>query len=1036
MAIHACVPGRVRWRVPELRRNPELRDALLISFAGMAGVHLASGSIDTGTLLTLFDPLLPECRVAGRIAAITRGEPADGDGDERTDWHAQPGASAVATLGGDASRGLTAAAARSRLAEHGANALPPLRSRSGAATLVGQFHNLPVGLLVAAGAFSLATGGVVEAAAILAVVGFNAVLGTVIEARSERTIRSLGGAGPEPAHVIRDGAALEIAPACVVPGDLVSLLPGTVVPADCRILEAHDLRIAEAMLTGESVPVAKHAHPAACGAALAERGSMAYRGTAVTGGSGVALVVATGARTEIGRIQRLAGNATTPETPMQRQLDQLGRQLVWASLGACGLVMGVGALRGIALLQVLRSGISLAVAAIPEGLPMVATTTLALGVEDMRKRGVLVRRLDAVESLASVGVVCFDKTGTLTMNRMQVAALAAGGRDFTVDADGALLDAAGQPVSESISSATDAGPEADPVGWLLRLCVLCSDVTLADMDDRAVPAGSPTETALVCAAQQAGLDATGLRAAWPRVAVRHRAEGARFMATAHHRPNAESDSDAGDIMLAVKGSPADVLERCVWELHGGGRRALTARRRAAIGDANDAMAAEALRVLGFAFGATLPEASSVAGHGPKGASSGLPSASGASGAGGIEQDALPVASLTWVGLAGLADPVRPRMDALMRTLHGAGIRTVMMTGDQLPTAEAVARKLDLGGGRPPRVFDAAGIESLDAGEFAAAVRDIDVFARVSPAQKLLVVRALQVSGERVAMTGDGINDSPALRAADVGVAMGGAASSEAAREVADVVLQTDNLAALAIAVERGRTTSVNVGKSIRYLLATNFSEILVVVGATVAGFAEPLTAMQLLWINLVGDVLPALGLAFEPPEPDLMLRPSNRDVGIVGRRDLARLGAEGGLMAAGSLAALGWGTLRHGAGPEARTMAFVSLVTAQLLHTLSARSEHHGLLSRGPSALQPNRPLLGLLLASMALQAAGLLVPGVRGVLGVVRLAPLDLAATAAAGLLPYVANEALKAARQPGGSVWQGPAGPGRVDAAVGVAA
>ncbi len=978
-AIHASVPGRVRWHVRGLRGDRALKTVLEGGAIALPGVHAASASTETGNLLTLFDPAVPTEQIRDRIAALVRGDAAPPPSAGVPDWHARPADAVMAALGASETAGLTAAAARERLAAHGANAMPPPPSRSGLGIFLGQFQTLPAGLLVAAGAFSFLTGGMVEAAAILAVVGFNGVLGTAVESRSERTIRSLGTGQIEPAHVMRDGVPTAVAPHTVVPGDLIELLPGTVVPADARVLSARDLRVGEAMLTGESLPVAKQAEPVGRAAPLADRASMVFRGTAVTGGSGTAVVVATGAHTEMGRIQRLVGDAGAPPTPMQRQLDQLGRQLVWASLAACAAVMGVGALRGIALLQVLRSGISLAVAAIPEGLPMVATTSLALGIEDMRKRGVLVRRLDAVESLASVGVVCFDKTGTLTLNQMRVTDVRSSGQRFRAGPDSALLDADGRPVRLGADvSGADRGAD-DPLAALLRVGTLCSDAGLEERDGRIVPTGSATEGALVRLAVDAGLDVAALRERHPRLAVRHRTEGYRFMATVH-RAGGEGD----DALVAVKGSPDEVLNLCAWELWRGGRRPLTAQRRAAILRANGAMAADALRVLGFACGET-PEP--VAPNG---------------------DDAVPVAGLTWIGLAGMADPVRPGMAALMRTLQVAGLRTVMMTGDQVATARAVAGQLGLAGDDAVEVFDAAGIERLAKGDLAAAARRAHVFARVSPVQKLLIVRALQAAGERVAMTGDGINDSPALKAADVGFAMGGTASSEAAREVADVVLQTDDLATLAVAVERGRTTDVNVRKSIRYMLATNLSEIVVVLGATLAGFGEPLTAMQLLWINLVGDILPGLGLAFEPPEPGVMQRPPNAaDRAIIERRELGRLGVQGGTIAAGSLAALGWGALRHGAGPEARTMAFGSLVTAQLLHALTARSDE-----RGPGTLPPNRPLTGLLLASVGLQAVGLLVPGVRGVLGVVPLVPLDLAVTAAAGVLPYAANEALKAAR------------------------
>lgn len=987
LPIHDCVPGRVRWHVPGLRGAPALKAVLETRLRDMPGLHAAHASTETGNLLTNFDPAISTVRVRERVTAILRGDvtsPGD-DAGAAPAWFACPVDDVGAALRTSVTRGLDTVEAGERLAEHGANTLPVPPARSGLSILMGQLNTLPVGLLVVAAGFSLLTGAAIEAAAIAVVVAVNGVLGTVVETRSERIIRSLGAnAGHEPAHVVRNGAEQTVPPETVVPGDLLVLRPGTVVPADARVVSASDLRVAEAMLTGESLPVAKQGVPVGRAAALADRTSMVFRGTAVTGGSGTAIVVATGIATEMGRIQQLVGTESTPQTPMQRQLDTLGRQLVWASLAACATVMGLGALRNIALMQILRSGVSLAVAAVPEGLPTVATTTLALGIEDMRKRGVLVRRLDAVESLASVTVACFDKTGTLTLNRMRVVEVVAGGQRYRTGPDGVLLDAGGDRRAVDMAGAGP-GP-ADPLGWLLRVAVLCSDADLVEQEDGGVePAGTATETALVRLALDAGLDAARLREAHPLLSVRRRSEGYRYMATAHRDGHPPSWPGGGPILVAVKGSPAEVLDLCAFELRDGRRQALTAERRTAVGRANDAMAADALRVLGCAVGS-----------GPE-----------------DDADSVPTAELTWVGLAGLADPLRPGMEALMRALHGAGLRTVMMTGDQVSTALAVARQLGLAGDAPVEVFDAARLGDTAPDELAAAARRAHVFARVSPAEKLQIVRAMQAAGERVAMTGDGINDSPALKAADVGIAMGGEASSEAAREVADVVLQTDDLAALATAVERGRATFVNVRKSVRYLLATNFSEILVVLGATATGMGEPLTAMQLLWINLVSDVLPGLGLACEPPEPGLMQRPPFPAAGnMVERAEVGRLAAQGGLIAIGSLAALGWGVLRHGASsPQARTMGFASLVSAQLLHALTARSDRHGPFTGG-DALPPNRPLRRLLLASAGVQAVGLLVPGIRGTLGVVALGPADLLVTAAAGVLPFVATEALKAAR------------------------
>ncbi len=966
--VHDRVPGRIRLHVAGLRQSPELQDVLERGMAVLPGVSAASASTDTGNLLVQFDPAMSPHHIAQRVAGLVRGDalPPDEDGrlGDAPRWHARGVDDIAAELRASTANGPTAADARAKLAAAGANALPPPPTRSALAMFAGQFKTLPVGLLVAAGAISIVTGGTIEAAAILGVVALNGVLGYAIETRSERTIKGLGGANHEPVRVIRDGAATEVEPEAVVPGDLLLLAPGDVVPADARLVSASDLTVGEAMLTGESLPVAKHARILTRRIVpLGDRANMVYRGTAVTGGSGTALVVATGARTEVGRIQSLVSRAETPQTPIERQLDQLGRQLFWASLAVCGAVIGIGALRGFAFYQLFRSSVSLAVAAIPEGLPTVATTTLALGIEDMRKRQVLVRRLDAVETLASVGVVCFDKTGTLTQNRMSVAQAALPGG-----------------VLHAVAGAATPGLEQ-----LLRVAVLCSEVGIEAGPDGPVLTGSATEAALVQAALDAGLDAAGLRRTRPRVGVRHRTESYRFMATAHTLPG-DAAGGAAKARIAVKGSPAEVLELCAAELRDGEAHPLTDARRAEILAENGVMADAALRVLGFA-------SRDVA-------------------ANEVSDDAIPVHDLTWLGLAGLADPVRPGIGALIRTLHGAGVHTVMMTGDQVATARAVARQLGLAGDAAIEVVDIADFDRLPPDQLAMAARRAHVFARVSPAQKLQIVRALQAGGEVVAMTGDGINDSPALKAADVGIAMGGAGASEAAREVADVVLQTDDLMALAVAVERGRTTYTNVRKSIRYLLGTNLSEIVVVLGATAAGFGEPLTALQLLWINLISDILPGLGLAFEASEPDEMQRPPRpADSAIVGRGDFGPLAAEGGIIAAGALAACGIGVLRHGVSAQARTMTFGSLIVAQLLHALTCRSATHGPFTGGPP-LQPNRPLMGALLFSFALQGVALLAPGVRGMLGVVPLGPLDVLVTVGGGVLPYVVNEARKGAQ------------------------
>ena len=519
---------------------------------------------------------------------------------------------------------------------------------------------------------------------------------------------------------------------------------------------------------------------------------------------------------------------------------------------------------------------------------------------------------------------------------------------------------------------------------LYELGVLCSETEIEVQGGQALLSGSATENALVQTALDYGIDVLALRERRPCLFVQHRTEAYRFMATTHRTGN-------GRILTAVKGSPAEVLDRCRFEDGPGGtHRPLTAERRAEIEAANADMASEALRVLGFAYsrGST---------HADQGSSTG---------------------DLTWVGLAGMADPIRPELPAVMAAIHRAGVRTVMMTGDQSATARAVADQLGLSGpGQPIEVVDAAEFEHWPQADIIAAARRAHVFARVTPEQKLRIVRALQQSGSVVAMTGDGINDSPALRAADIGIALGRTGTA-AANEAADLILENDDLGTLVAAIERGRTTFTNIRKSIRYLLSTNLSEVIVMLAGTGLGFGEVLSPMQLLWINLVSDVLPGIGLAMQPPEPGLMQAgPRGADEPLVRRRDVRALAGEAAVIGAGALAACAYGATRYGAGaPQTRTMTFASLASAPLLHAITCRSS--GTNSASGAAPAPNPALVATLGASVAIQAAGLLVPGLREVLGVAPIGLADAAVTAAAGLLPFAVNEARKNAIPRGGVV------------------
>lgn len=964
LPIHTAAVGRARLRIAGLYRNTRLKGEIEAVARDLDGIRCITANILTGNAVVIFDPTTPlDAIIAGidRRLPGTGGEPGATTmvAPEPHSWQVSTVRDALRRL--DSSRaGLDNRIARKRLAHHGPNALPALPARSRIAMLLGQFKTLPVALLAAAAALSVATGGLADAAVILGVIALNGGIGFVTESRAERTIRALTLPTQRDVPAMRDGTERPIAIAEIVPGDLLVLRPGVIVAADARIVAADDLMLDESLLTGESLPVRKIAKRLTKpGSNLADRVNMAYRGTAVTGGSGLALAVATGRHTELGHIQRLVGEADTPETPLQQQLGRLGRQLVFLSAAICGLVFGIGLWRGLGAMAMLKSSISLAVAALPEGLPTVATTGLAIGIEEMRRRRILIRHLDAVETLAAVGVVCFDKTGTLTENRMSLVAIACGGRRYHVEA-GAIRDGQGR--------AAAAADDAD-IDRLLSLGALCNETAVTAGDRGLSLQGSPTESALVRAAMGSGIDIMALRHHYPTEAIEYRSEKRPWMVTAHRNGGAAP-------LMAVKGSPRQVLQRCRWRLQDGRRRPLGEGDRRRIMEENDRMAGAALRVLGVAYG---------------------------------ENGTAAAGELTWAGLVGLADPLRPGMARLMARFHRAGIRTVMITGDQAATARALAQELDLAGGKPIVVAEPTGPGVSGEAEIPEAAH-AHVFARVTPAQKLRIVQSLQRAGMVVAMTGDGINDSPALKAADIGIALG-RGGTDAAREVADIVLERDELETMMLALERGRTTYSNIRKSIHYLLSTNLSEIIVALGAISLGLGPPLTPIQLLWLNLVTDVLPGIGLALEPAEADVLENPP-RDprAPMLNRHSLATLATEAGIISAAALASYGYGVFRYGATPRARSLCFGSLVGAQLLHALTCRSATHGLFDR--TGLAPNRALTASLLISFAAQIAAFFVPGLRRLIGVTPLTPPDLLVSAAGAGLPYLVNEMKKTVR------------------------
>jgi Ca2+-transporting ATPase len=917
-----------------------------------------------GKLLQRLQALLPAVNSIDWAGFLKSGaaeeEQPPGEEQVLSAWHQEALEELLATFGVSTDSGHSGLDAVSLLQRYGPNSLMASSRRSDLSILLEQFVSTPVAMLGASAVISLMTGGAIDAAVILGVVLINAGIGFVTERQAEKTISSLAKSGVTNVMALRDGETIAIPVEEIVPGDILVLTPGSYIAADIRLLDTHKLSVDESALTGESLPVSKaHDFLAETATPLGDRRNMAYMGTHVTGGSGKGIVVATGRATELGQIQTMVGEAEAPETPMQRQLDEMGTRLAVVSGLVCAGVFVIGVMRGQGWLQMLKSSVSLAVAAVPEGLPAVATTTLAMGIAEMRKRNVSVRHLDAVETLGSVQVFCMDKTGTLTMNRMAVVSLFSGAVSYDIREGDFLCD------GEAIEPAN-----RKELVRLMEVVCLCSETEFVHTDEGFMLDGSPTEKALVELALDAGIDVRALREQHPLLKTRYRAEGRPFMSTLHPLNN--------KYLLAVKGSPEEVLAMCTHQLRGGRRIRLTAPARKTILKQNEAMAGRALRVLGMAWRE-------------------------------LDEEKMPAKTgqLTWVGIAGMADPMRPGMDRLIAEYHRAGIKTIMITGDQSATAQAIGEELGLSGDQPLKVLESSELEKMDPSLLAGLAKDVHVFARVSPAHKLQIVRALQESGYVVAMTGDGINDGPALKAADIGVAMG-AGGTNVARDVSDVVLEDDNLHTMTIAVSQGRTIYNNIRKMIHFMVSTNLTEIEVMLAGIAMGAGEAMNPMQLLWINLVTDIFPGLALAMEPPEDDIMLRePRDPEEQMIAGKDLTKMGIESAVIGAGTLGAFLYGLRRYGPGPAASTLAFNTLTLNELAHAFSSRSNHRILFS--DHSLPPNPHLVKAIAGMGGLQLLVSVLPGARRLLGTTPLGVADIAVIAAGVFIPLIINEASK---------------------------
>lgn len=809
--------------------------------------------------------------------------------------HALDAATVTRLLDVDPSRGLSTSEANERRYRFGANALQTIRPRPAWRILLQQFASLIVALLGAAAFIAWATGDRVEAVAILVVLLINSVVGFATEWKAERAIDALRRQARTTARLRRDGHEMKIDALDLVPGDVIILNAGDRVPADSRVIKAGGLRVDESALTGESTTVEKSSGAVAPDAPLVERPSMMYLGTTIAAGHAVGVVTATGAQTELGRIGKLVAEAPDESTPLEKRLAQLGHRLVYVVLAIAAAVMVTGWLRGDGLWLMAEVAISLAVAAVPEGLPAVTTLILALGVIRMAQQNAIVRRLQAVETLGSTSIICSDKTGTLTQNRMTV-------REYFL-ADGGRV----------LPGELQSPHKRDLLYRAIRATVLCNEASLT-AGSRAI--GDPTETALLVAAEEMDVDVSRLRAEYPKILEVPFDAGSKRMITIHRNPVA-------GYFAVLKGAPAGVLDACATYVHSGSTVApLNDEHRARFLGANEEMADCALRVLALAdkrldrAGDPLTDGS-------------LPE---------LELDGQLEGGYTFLGLVGMIDPPRPEVPEAIEQARSAGIRVVMLTGDQVNTAQAIARVLRLNGDQDTLALHARELENVDEDRLVELARTANVFARVSPEDKLRIVGALVESGEVVAVTGDGINDAPALKRASIGVAMG-ERGTEAAKEAADVVLADDNFATILKAVEGGRTVYANITKFVHMMFSHNLAEVLVIFLSIAAGWPLPLMPLQILWVNLVTDVFPALALAVEPAAPDVMRRPPRTPKSSLLSGGLVLLITwQAVLLAAIVLSVYAWAIDAYGAGAHARTLALMSIIGVQLGHMFNCRS--------------------------------------------------------------------------------------------------
>ena len=798
--------------------------------------------------------------------------------------------------------GLSPGQVAERQAKYGRNELREAHRVSPWEILLEQFKNVLIVILLAATVASLLLGHGIESIIIAVIIVFAVLLGFVQEFRAERAIEALRQMSAPTAKVVRNGVEAEVPAADLVPGDVIVLHTGDRIPADARLLEAINLQLDEAALTGESLPVEKNiGRLEAEDLPVGDRRNMIYAGTAVTYGRGRAIVVGTAMQTEFGQIAQMLHTVESGRTPLQQNLDRVGTVLARATFVVVGIVVALGLLRGQPLMDMLIFGIALAVAVVPEALPAVVTISLAIGVQKMVKRHALVRRLPAVETLGCTSVICADKTGTLTKDEMTVRRIYCAGHVFSVSGAGY------QPSGEFSSKHGEHLAPTPALRRMLMAAALDSDASLMeDATGRWEIKGDPTEAALVVAATKAGLDKEALDTSYPRVREIPFSSETKRMTTLHQTHEA--------LTAYAKGAPEVILEGCSFVLTEDGAQSLDGAARSQILVQAERMARDALRVLAIADKPDARLADAERG-------------------------------MTFLGLVGMIDPPRPEARDAIGVCLEAGIRPIMITGDHPATAEAVAHELGLLG-NGGRVLSGAQLEEMSTAELEQEVEEVSVYARVSPAHKLRVVTALQSHGHVAAMTGDGVNDAPALKKADIGIAMG-ITGTDVTKEAAAMTLTDDNFASIVAAVEEGRGVFGNIKKYLMYLLSSNIGEIGVMAGSALLGLPLPLSAVQILYVNLATDGLPALALSVDPPEKDLMKRkPRNPRSGIF-TRPVVTLMLLGGIWS--TMVNLGLFTWAQSSGrslQEAMTMTFISLVLIQFFKAYNFRSDRHSVMDK------------------------------------------------------------------------------------------